>query len=173
MIRYAFGLALFCAPAVAQDFAPIHEVLSHPRCTNCHVDAAGIPLWSDGDDTRPHGFHVRAGESRMGIETTPCGTCHGLQNTTLEGGAPGAPHWGLPPAEMAWAGRSAAEICNQLKDPERNGGRSLQEIANHIREDPLVLWGWAPGPGRTAAPATPEALAEAVLDWAAAGAPCP
>ena len=170
----ALGLALACAaPAAAQDFAPIHEVLSHPRCANCHVEG-DVPLWSDdAGATRPHGMAVRAGESRMGIETLPCGTCHRAANGALPHSAPGAPGWALPPPEMAWALRDAGEICRQLKDPARNGGRSLAEIAAHVAEDPLVVWGWAPGPGRAPAPGTPDTLARAVLAWDAAGAPCP
>ncbi|MGB3407331.1 MAG: Isoquinoline 1-oxidoreductase subunit, partial [Jannaschia sp.] len=81
--------------------------------------------------------------------------------------------WALPPSEMQWALRGPAEICAQLKDPERNGGRTLAEVADHVTHDPLVLWGWEPGPGRAPAPGTPAALAEAILAWDAAGAPCP
>ncbi|SFJ03329.1 hypothetical protein [Jannaschia pohangensis] len=174
MIRAAALLLALAGPAAAQDFAPVYDVLSHPRCANCHVDEAGIPLWSNDDGTtRPHGMNVQAGESRMGIETLPCATCHGTQNNPLPGGAPGAPDWALPPAEMVWAARSAREICEQLKDPERNGGRTLEEVADHVVHDPLVLWGWTPGPGRDPAPGTPEETAAAILAWAEAGSTCP
>ncbi len=162
---------LLVTPAAAQDFAPVHAVLSHPRCANCHVGADGIPLV--GDESEPHAQNVRAGESRMGIETAPCGTCHRATNNPLLGGAPGAEGWALPPVEMAWALRSAREICEQIRDPDRNGGRTLAEVAEHVAEDPLVVWGWAPGPGRNPAPGTPEAAAAAIRAWDAAGAPCP
>lgn len=173
-MRHLVALALLAAPATAQEFGPIHDVLSHPRCANCHVDAEGIPLWSTEEGgTIPHGMNVRGGESRMGIETLPCATCHGHENNPLPGGAPGEEGWALAPVEMQWAARSAREICEQLKDPERNGGRTLAEVAEHVGHDPLVLWGWEPGPGREPAPGTPEAAEEAILAWAEAGAPCP
>lgn len=173
-LAYVCKAALLAAlPAAAEDFAPIHEVLSHPRCMSCHVED-DVPLWVADDGTvAPHGMAVRAGESRMGIETLPCETCHRAENGALPHSAPGVEGWALAPPEMAWAARSPAEICAQLKDPERNGGRTLTEVAEHVAHDPLVVWGWAPGPGRTPAPGTPEGLAEAILAWDAAGAPCP
>lgn len=172
------GLAVIAALAFGgaawgQGFEPIHDVLSHPRCANCHVGIEGVPLWHQDGAFVPHGMNIRAGESRMGIETLPCGTCHGQSNSPVAHGAPGAPGWALPPPEMAWAMRSPAEICAQLKDPERNGGRTLTEVAEHVGHDPLVLWGWAPGPGRAPAPGTPEALMAAIEAWDAEGAPCP
>ena len=60
-----------------------------------------------------------------------------------------------------------------MKDPARNGARTIEEIAGHIKEDELVGWGWTPGPGREAAPYSAEQTAEFVLAWGAAGAPCP
>lgn len=175
-------LALVLAtPAGAQSFDPIADVLLHPRCANCHVGADGIPLWSTGTDasgadtggTRPHGFGIHAGESRMGIETLPCSTCHMDRNGVLEGSAPGAEGWALPPVEMQWIARTPSQICEQLRDPARNGNRTLAEIAAHVAEDPLVVWGWDPGPGRVPAPGTPEKTAADILAWADAGAPCP
>ena len=38
---------------------------------------------------------------------------------------PGHPRWGLAPIEMAWEGKTPGEICRQIKDPARNGGRDL------------------------------------------------
>ncbi|KIT16504.1 hypothetical protein [Jannaschia aquimarina] len=163
---------LVAGPAAAQSFDPVYEAFSHPRCANCHVEN-DVPLWSVDGEIVPHGMAIRAGESRMGIETLPCETCHRAQNAPVQGGAPGAEGWALPPPEMAWSGRTATEICEQIKDPERNGGRTLAEVADHIVHDPLVVWGWAPGEGRAPAPDTPQALADAILAWEAAGAPCP
>ncbi|MBM2576257.1 hypothetical protein JQC91_08055 [Jannaschia sp. Os4] len=163
------ALVLLAAPAAAQEFAPVHEVLSHPRCANCHVET-DVPLWRTGV---PHGLGVVAGESRMGIETLPCGTCHRAENGGFPHAAPGVEGWALAPPEMAWAARTPREICEQLKDPERNGGRTMAEVADHVSHDPLVVWGWAPGLGRDPAPGSPEEAARAILAWDAAGAPCP
>ena len=58
---------------------------------------------------------------------------------------PGHPDWHLAPREMAWEGKTLAEICAQIKDPARNGGRSLDDLIDHIGDDTLVGWAWAPG----------------------------
>jgi hypothetical protein len=53
MIRYVLAMLLMAAPALAQDtgsavWGKIHEVFSHPRCTNCHVSSDNVPIWSTG-----------------------------------------------------------------------------------------------------------------------------
>ena len=88
-------------------------------------------------------------------------------------GPPGAPAWHLAPVEMAWFDKSSAEICAQIKDPARNGDRTLDEVAEHVRDDPLVGWGWDPGPGREPAPGSAQEAFSALKRWAEAGAPCP
>ena len=184
MTRLAFAAALavliMAPPAGAQEnglelWAKIYSVFSHPRCANCHVGADNIPRWSGKNygEPRPHGMHVSAGDSRIGAELMPCGTCHGRRNSELPHGPPGAETWLLPPVEMQWWEKSSAEICAQIKDPARNGGRSLTQIAEHVGHDPLVLWGWAPGPGREPAPFSGAEAAAFIERWDAAGAPCP
>ena len=74
---------------------------------------------------------------------------------------------------MGWEGKTIREICMQIKDPARNGGRSLEDLIHHIGTDNLVGWAWAPGSGRQPAPGTQKeagALAEA---WVNTGAVCP
>jgi len=88
---------------------------------------------------------------------------------------PGNPKWGLPSPEqkMVFAGRSAAELCKQIKDPKQNGGRSLEELFHHIADDDLVGWGWNPGEGRTLPPLSrPETVAQMKV-WIDGGAACP
>ena len=51
---------------------------------------------------------------------------------------PGHPRWGLAPIEMAWEGESMSEVCRQIKDPQRNGGRSLELLHEHLAHDDLV-----------------------------------
>ena len=167
MLSYKFwqlGLAQFrCTPAarfsdgtpvLAQDaglaaWTKVHQVLSHPRCANCHVGPDNVPIWYEPQaqvPPRAHGMNIDAGPSRVGAETLPCGTCRTAHNTTVPHGAPGAPAWHLPPVQQQWSGKSSAEICAQIKDPARNGGRTLAQIADHIANERLVAWGWAPGP---------------------------
>ena len=87
----------------------------------------------------------------------------------LRPGVPGNPIWHLAPREMAWEGKTIGEICAQIKDPARNGNRSLASLVEHIGEDHLVGWAWAPGAGRKPAPGTQKqagALVEAwVTEW--------
>lgn len=86
---------------------------------------------------------------------------------------PGNPAWHLAPIEMAWHGKALGEICAQIKDPERNGGKTLAELYEHMAEDSLVGWGWAPGAGRTPAPGTQETFGQLIEAWIESGAACP
>ena len=174
-------LELFEEGSVTQEkglehWSKIYEVFSHPRCANCHVDEAGVPVWSGpsyGDTPRAHGMNVKAGESRMGLETIPCTTCHTENNGNIEHAPPGAHVWKLPPPEMVWYEKTSAEICAQIKDPARNGERTMKDIAEHVANDELVHWGWEPGPGREPAPYSAEITVMDILAWTAAGNPCP
>src|SRR5438105_9614565 len=56
------------------------------------------------------------------------------------------------PIEMAWEGKSVGEICRQIKDPDRNGGRNLSLLHEHLAHDDLVAWGWQPGEGTRSRP---------------------
>jgi hypothetical protein len=157
-------------------WSTISAVFSHPRCANCHV-ADDRPRWSGAHYgvTRVHGFNVQRGAdgSGFGNPGLRCTTCHFSSNSGKLHGPPGAEEWHLAPVEMAWWQKSSADICAQIKDPARNGGRDLEAIAVHVRDVALVRWGWQPGPGREPAPGSPEATYRAIEDWAAAGAPCP
>jgi hypothetical protein len=157
-------------------WSTIYAVFSHPRCANCHV-ADDRPRWSGAHYgvTRVHGFNVQRGVdgSGFGNPGLRCTTCHFSSNSGKLHGPPGAEEWHLAPVEMAWWQKSSADICAQIKDPARNGGRDLEAIAVHVRDVALVRWGWQPGPGREPAPGSPEATYRAIEDWAAAGAPCP
>lgn len=159
-----------------------YEVASHPRCSNCHVGADSRPMWSGPSygKTRAHGMNINAGESRIGAETLMCATCH----TTLSKADPdanmiahAAPRvaapWMLPPAEADWFGKSSSYICNQIKDPARNGDRSIRDVAVHLDHDAILHWAWNPGGGREPAPHSLQAAMDALMKWAAAGTPCP
>jgi hypothetical protein len=74
---------------------------------------------------------------------------------------------------MAWQGKSLHEICEQIKDPKRNGGLSLARIHHHMAADDLVGSAWHPGVGRDPAPGTQAGFGELIDAWIATGARCP
>ena len=152
-----------------QLFGQMAKVLMHPRCVNCHP-ADDTPR--QGND---HGIHdppVLRGASDRGVVGMQCTTCHQERNAELAR-IPGAPGWHLAPVQMAWLGKSAAQICEQLKDPARNGGRSLAQIQDHLAHDPLVGWGWNPGGKRTLPPLTRDKTVAAMQTWIDSGGACP
>jgi hypothetical protein len=150
-------------------FTEAGKLLTNPRCVNCHP-AGDRPR--QGDIRRLHQPPVWRGEDGFGLPAMRCPICH--QATNVEpAGVPGGPGWHLAPREMAWEGKTLAEICEQIKDPARNGGRSLDEIVHHVGEDHLVGYAWAPGGGRQPAPGT-QAQEGALLEaWVKTGAVCP
>ena len=156
----------------ARAFGEVAKVLQSPRCRNCHP-AGDRPLQTDAG--RPHAMNVSRRSVEAGLE---CATCHQERNSEalgITGGPRGAPHWGLPPAEtpMVFEGRSARELCEQLKDPARTGGRELDDLLHHVAEDALVLWGWDPGGTRTRPPLSHEAFVAEFRTWVESGGACP
>lgn len=154
----------------------VYEVLSHPRCSNCHVGANNIPMWSGPSygKSRPHGMNINAGDSRIGAEYIPCSTCHLDKNNTVPHAAPGVSmDWQLAPPEAEWFGKSSHDVCTQLRNPDLNGDRTVLEIAEHLDHDLILHWAWDPGPGREPAPHSLQTLTDYLLKWGAAGTPCP
>ncbi|MEM9556583.1 MAG: Isoquinoline 1-oxidoreductase subunit [Acidobacteriota bacterium] len=150
-------------------FLEAGKVITHPRCLNCHP-SGDSPL--QGDAMEPHEPMVVHGRDGHGAVGQRCQTCH-FEHNFDAGGVPGAKHWHLAPPEMAWVGLSLGEICRQLKDPQRNGGRDLEEISTHMAEDPLVGWGWEPGAGRQPVPGDWETFGALIRAWVDTGAVCP
>jgi hypothetical protein len=150
-------------------FTEVGKVLTHPRCVNCHP-ASDRPR--QGDTSRLHQPPVERGADGFGLPAMRCPICH--QQTNFEpAGVPGDPDWHLAPRDMAWEGKTLGEICAQIKDPARNGGRSLDQIVHHVGDDHLVGWAWAPGGDRHPAPGA-QMQAGALLDaWVKTGAVCP
>lgn len=145
------------------------KVWLHPRCVNCHPSGDSPRM---GIEERLHDPPVFRGKAGLGVAAMHCTSCHQKANADLAR-VPGAPHWLLAPRSMAWHGLSAREVCEQVKDPQRNGGRSLEELVEHVAHDDLVAWGWSPGAGRESAPGTQEGFAALVRAWAETGAACP
>ena len=133
-------------------FTEVGKVLTHPRCVN-----------------QPP---VERGPDGLGLPAMRCPICH--QQANFEPArVPGNPIWHLAPREMAWEGKTLGEICAQIKDPARNGGRSLEALVEHIGTDHLVGWAWAPGYGRRPAPGTQKEAGALVEAWVKTGAVCP
>ena len=150
-------------------FEPIASVLTHPRCINCHQ--AESPTQTD-EKIRHRPLVVRGADGH-GAPTQPCQTCHQTTNTA-NGFVPGVADWHLAPLSILWEGLTRAQICAQIKDPARNGGRRTgEQIIEHMKVDPLVLWAWNPGANRTPPPLSHEQFVKALEAWVSAGMPCP
>jgi len=150
-------------------FTELGKVLTHPRCLNCHP-AGDRPR--QGEEGRLHQPRVERGADNHGVAALRCSACHGQANFE-PGRVPGHPEWHLAPREMGWEGKTLGEICAQIKDPKRNGNRTLAEIVHHIGTDTLVGWAWAPGTGRRPAPGTQKEAGALVEAWVKTGAACP
>jgi hypothetical protein len=154
-------------------FIEASKVIEHPRCMNCHP-VTRKPV--QGDDMHPHVPPITspAATHAAGV---PCGSCHGKDNRPTGSAGirsvPGAEHWALAPQSMGWQTLTTGQICEQIKDPARNGNRDLQKIITHMTEDHLVGWAWHPGLGRTAAPGTQQRFGSLIAAWVETGAHCP
>ncbi|MFT3772911.1 MAG: hypothetical protein QM820_46590 [Minicystis sp.] len=156
-------------------FEVVRQVLQHPRCQNCHP-AGDAPL--QGEDSHVHAQNVHRGKEGRGEVGEECTTCHGPANPPSAYGAhvpPGAAKpWHMPPEDMklVFAGVTPGALCEQIKDPARNGGKDMAALRAHL-DDPLVTWGWSPGFQRAPVSVPRDRFLTAWEAWARAGAPCP
>ena len=167
-------------------FKEAYQVFMHPRCVNCHP-AGDAPL--RGEDSRPHaGLRLHRGVDGQGISTLKCINCHQAKNEAGLHAPPGAPNirsdgsldlttprWHLPPTKtpMVFQGRSPAQLCRQLQDSSQNGGLTTKQLIHHVANDPLVLWGWNPGEGRTTPAISHDQFVASVKKWLDNGGACP
>jgi len=160
------------AAASAKAFLEVHKVFTSPRCQNCHP-AGDAPL--QGDDSHVHLQNVKRGKDGHGVTAMRCETCHQTSNLAGDHMPPGNPKWSLPSPEhkMVFVGRTPAELCRQLKDPKQTGGRSLQQLLEHVADDELVAWGWNPGDGRALPPLSRSDTVAQMKIWIDGGAACP
>jgi len=160
------------ANASREAFLHVYKVFTFPRCQNCHP-AGDSPL--QGDDSHVHLQNVKRGKDGHGAYGMRCDTCHQATNLPGEHMPPGNPKWFLPPPEhkMVFVGRSPAELCRQLKDSRQTGGRSLQQILEHVSTDDLVGWAWNPGTGRALPPLSRADTVAQLKTWIDGGAACP
>jgi hypothetical protein len=170
-LRAPADFALFSDRAERSQalFVEMSRVLLHPRCANCHP-SGDTP--HQGMQASLHDPPVVRGPEDKGVVGMECAGCHQEANLELAR-VPGAPGWHVAPLSMAWVGRSPRAICEQLKDPERNGQKSLAQIVEHNTHDALVAWGWQPGSGREPAPGTQAEFGALTQAWVESGAACP
>lgn len=158
-------------------FTEAAKVVMNPRCMNCYPTGDNP---TQGNDMHPHSPPATRGGDGGGIPGNTCGACHLYRNVDILAGGqassfrsiPGHPRWGLAPLEMARQGKSLSEVCRQIKDPQRNGGRNLELLHEHLAKDDLVAWGWHPGVGRDPVPGTQQALGDLIRAWIDSGAEC-
>ena len=150
-------------------FVEAGKVIQSPRCLNCHP-RGDRP--TQGSDMHPHSPLVVRGPDDKGAVGMRCTACHQSANYNASG-VPGHPLWHVAPRSMAWQNRSLAQICAQLKDKRRNGGKTLAQIHDHMANDSLVGWAWSPGGVREPAPGDQARLGALIGAWIETGAACP
>lgn len=160
------------AAASRAAFRAVYAVLMSPRCMNCHP-AGSAPL--QGDDSHVHAQGVKRGPDGKGLYALKCAACHQGANLPGQNMPPGNPRWHLPSAAMplVFQGLSPRELALQLKDPRRNGGKTLDQLVEHVSHDGLVLGAWEPGDGRTLPPLPHAEFAARFKEWVDKGAAVP
>jgi hypothetical protein len=155
-------------------FSEAYKVFMSPRCANCHP---GGDVPTQYDAMTLHTQSIIRGNDGKGKYGMKCATCHQSENLEGEHLPPGVSSgWHMPPAnmKMVFQGRTAKQLCEQFKDPKQNGGKkTLAEAMVHLEKDPLVLWGWSPGNGRTTPPLSHEEFMAKIHEWMDNGGVCP
>lgn len=170
------------------EWQQIYSVMTFPRCINCHTTPVDEQKPEETyprqtDDRYPHVFRVVRGQDDRGVEMKRCTGCHGLRNDPVTG-IPGREDWRLAPLTMTTeakpgVAKSGPQLCADLKDPEKNGNHSLQELLHHVDVDGFVIWGWDPGarpngnPRTTPPVASHSEFVRIFEQWIKDGAPCP
>ena len=158
----------------ARLYLQIHQVLTHPRCLNCHPKDDSP---KQGDQRRVHTPAITRGPYDNGPLGLPCAACHQQANYAASG-VPGAPGWRLAPISMAWEDKTPRELCRALLDQRTNGNRDLNAMVAHLTQNKLIAWGWEPGTdvdrkGREPVPIAKAEFNRIVNAWARLGAACP
>lgn len=158
--------------ASQKAFMGVYSVLMDARCMNCHP-AGDVPL--QGDDSHLHTMGVKRGVDGKGIYALKCANCHQEANLPGLHMPPGNPKWHLPPEnmKMVFQGRTPFQLAKQMIDPKQNGGKSQQQLIDHVTSDSLVLGGWNAGDGRRPPPMSHEAFAKLFKEWIVTGAFAP
>ncbi len=154
-----------------EAFLKVYEVLTHPRCMNCHP-AGDIPL--QGEDSHLHSMEPTRGLDGKGLFAMKCMNCHLSEGMEGENMPPGSPNWHMPPADMkmVFEGKSANELALQIVDPKQNGNKSMKDLIAHA-DDELVKAGWEMGGNRELPPLTYEEFKQEWIKWIETGAYAP
>lgn len=164
-----------CSLSLAQQnqavrrFEELMPVLQHPRCANCHgginffapsheeLHGGGAVTMKDGEVKGPDGTVI----ARQRPDFTTCQSCHDA--------APDDFAWVIPrPSDnISFAGRTAAQICEQMK---RHPPGDPNNLLRHIDSDDLIRLGFEGRRGHTSLsplppPMTAEAFNAKVSDW--------
>ena len=158
----------------ARLYLQIHQVLTHPRCLNCHPKGDSP---KQGVERRIHTPPITRGSHDDGPAGLQCAACHRQANYAASG-VPGAPNWHLAPVSMAWEDKTPGELSRALLDQRLNGKRDLKATVRHLTQDKLVAWGWEPGTDVDRKQREPVPIAKAEFNrivnaWASLGAACP
>jgi hypothetical protein len=68
---------------------------------------------------------------------------------------------------------AGSRLLTALKDSQQNGGKTVEGAIEHLEADPLVLWGWTPGDGRSTPPLRHKEFLQKMREWVSMGAACP
>ena len=155
--------------ASKKAFMQAYKVLMSPRCMNCHPKG-DVPL--QGEDSHLHTMGVKRGVDGKGMYALKCSNCHQPKNTPGLHMPPGNPNWHLPAAGMklVFEGKTPAQLAAQLKDPALNGGKTMQQLVEHVTSDTLVLAGWHPADGLKLPPLSHKEFAKQFKEWVDKGA---
>jgi hypothetical protein len=128
------------ASASQASFLQVYKVLLLPRCANSHPSGEAPP---QGDDSQVHMQNDNRGKDGHGVTAMRCNTCDQEQDFPGNNMPPDNPKWSLPAPEhkMVFVGRPAGALCRQIKDPKQNGGRTLEQLFDHVAHDDLVAGG--------------------------------
>jgi hypothetical protein len=154
-------------------FKEASKVFFSPRCANCHAPGEGP---TQGDAMKPHDPEMLRGKEGKGTADLSCTDCHLATNTEGEGMPPGVADWHMPAADqkMPFQGLTAGQLCRQIKDPAKNGGRKTpKDSIKHMGSDAIVLWAWSPGNARTVPPMSHADFMKKLNEWVSNGAACP
>ncbi len=169
--------------AAAAAFNEAVPVFQHPRCTTCHSPTT-VPA-------SPHPTEIQG----RPITSSDCATCHNRTNRPASAARAPVPlansnrPWRMAPATMALTESMAPQaICLQIRSqvPGATFEEQADHVADHVLEDDLVRWAFAPECGtnqmdegacdpatRPAAPGGHQTFADTLRRWADNGGACP